>query len=115
MKTLSMAVGGSEMRCMANKEKRFVALCAAALVLASSIPYLAGYFLPFQFSRFNGNLLDDGDFNTYFAFMRQAAAGQWLFHNPLPRNLTNPYSSISSGLPSENGIISLPHYVMCSE
>ena len=66
---------------MANKEHRFVALFAAALVLATSIPYLAGHFLPFQFSQFNGYLLDDGDFNTYFAFMRQAA-GQWLFHNP---------------------------------
>jgi len=65
-----------------HKENRFVALFAAALVLATSIPYLAGHFLPFQSSRFNGNLLDDGDFNTYFAFMRQAAEGQWLFHNP---------------------------------
>jgi hypothetical protein len=64
------------------KEIRFVALFALALVLVTSIPYLVGHFLAFPLSEFNGNLVYDADFNAYFAFMRQSAAGQWLFHNP---------------------------------
>ncbi len=61
---------------------RFVALFALALVLVTSIPYLVGHFAAFPQSEFNGNLVYDADFNAYFAFMRQSAAGQWLFYNP---------------------------------
>jgi hypothetical protein len=75
--------GELEMRFIStNRETRFVVLFAAALVLVTSIPYLAGYFLPFQFSRFASNLVGEGDPNAYFAFMRQAAEDRWLFYNP---------------------------------
>ena len=67
---------------MSRRELVFVALFAAALVALTSVPYALGYLLPFPGSRFDGNIAFHHDFNTYFAFMRQAAAGQWLFHNP---------------------------------
>jgi hypothetical protein len=41
-----------------------------------------GFTLPFQHSRFNGNLAFDSDSNDYYAFMNQSKLGQWLFHNP---------------------------------
>jgi hypothetical protein len=65
------------------KERRFVASFALGLVLVTCVPYVLGHALHFPESRFNENLVFDDDLNTYFAFMRQAASGQWLFHNPM--------------------------------
>ncbi len=65
-----------------HQEFWFPALCAAALVLVTSIPYILGEVLPFPGSHFNHALTFDADFNAYFAFTRQSASGQWLFHNP---------------------------------
>jgi hypothetical protein len=66
-----------------SKEFRFVAFFALGLVLVTSVPYLLGHALVYPASRFNENLAFDVDVNTYFAFMRQAESGQWLFHNPM--------------------------------
>jgi hypothetical protein len=63
-------------------ESRFVAVFAGVLVIFTSIPYIAGIQLPFPDSRFDQVLSFDSDFNSYFAFMRQARDGQWLFHSP---------------------------------
>lgn len=60
----------------------FVAALALGLVLITGLPYLLAHALPFPRSRFNGNLVYDEDFNSYFAYMRQAARGQRLFHDP---------------------------------
>ncbi|MBD3412639.1 MAG: hypothetical protein GF397_05940 [Elusimicrobia bacterium] len=65
-----------------NDKNIFVGLFAAALVIITSIPYILGLVLPFPESRFNGILVFPTDHNFYFALMRQAQQGQWLFHNP---------------------------------
>ena len=59
-----------------------MAVFAAVLVIFTSLPYIAGIQLPFPDSRFDQVLSFDADFNSYFAFMRQARDGQWLFHSP---------------------------------
>jgi hypothetical protein len=61
---------------------RFVLIVATALSVFTSIPYLLAEVLPFQGSRFQGFLSFGPDFNAYYAFMRQAQEGSWLFHNP---------------------------------
>jgi len=63
-------------------ESRFVAVFAGVLVIFTSLPYIAGLQLPFPDSRFDQVLSFDADFHSYFAFMRQARDGQWLFHSP---------------------------------
>src|SRR5262249_8682905 len=65
-----------------RREFWFPALFAAALALLTSIPYILCEVLSFPGSRFNPALHFDADFNAYFPFMRQSAAGQWLFYNP---------------------------------
>lgn len=67
---------------MQTRESRFTAIFAAVLVIFTSLPYLAGTQLPFHDSRFDQVLSFDADFHSYFAFMRQARDGQWLFHSP---------------------------------
>jgi len=61
---------------------RWPALAGLALAAVTSVPYAAGWRAPLPDSRFNGALEFHHDFNTYFAFQRQAQSGDWLFHNP---------------------------------
>ncbi len=66
------------------RDTRFVALFALGLVLVTGVPYAVGHALDLdRESRFRGNLVLEGDMNAYFAFMRQAAEGDWLFRNTL--------------------------------
>ena len=61
---------------------RFLAVSATALALLTSIPYLVGHCLDDASSSFLDTLVFEQDFNSYCAFVRQSAAGAWLFHNP---------------------------------
>lgn len=65
-----------------GQELPFVLLFALGLILLTGIPYWLGSGMPDAHSHFNGNLVFDSDINAYFAFMKQAQAGQWLFYNP---------------------------------
>ena len=65
------------------REFGFVGSSALGLALVTSIPYALGHVISRSGSRFNGNLVFDADMNSYFAFVRQSAAGQWLFHNAM--------------------------------
>ncbi len=64
------------------KERRFVLWAALGIVLATAIPYLAGY------ARENANWVYTGfifgveDGNSYIAKMLSGAAGSWLFRTP---------------------------------
>ena len=66
-----------------SREFGFIVLAGLGLALATSIPYVLGHLLPFPDSRFNENLVFDIDMNAHFAYARQAAAGHWLFYNPM--------------------------------
>ena len=68
---------------IARKEFRFVLAVAFALCLATSVPYVLGYETASAGTTFTGVLAFNGDQNNYLAYARQAAAGQWLFHNPM--------------------------------
>jgi hypothetical protein len=61
---------------------RFLVVAVAALTLLTAIPYVAGYRLDDDSSEFLDTLVFEQDFNSYAAFVRQSAAGAWLFHNP---------------------------------
>jgi len=60
----------------------FLAVAVAALTLLTAIPYVAGPRLDDGSSAFLETLVFEQDFNSYCAFVRQSAAGAWLFHNP---------------------------------
>jgi hypothetical protein len=61
---------------------RLLGVAVAALTLLTAIPYVAGHRLDDGSSAFLETLVFEQDFNSYCAFLRQSAAGAWLFHNP---------------------------------
>jgi hypothetical protein len=63
-------------------EWRWVAIFAAALVLITSLPYLAGYALQGSAWRFSGFIFGVEDGNSYIAKMLAGASGEWLFKTP---------------------------------
>jgi hypothetical protein len=69
---------------------RFLAAAVAVLTLLTSLPYLAGHRLEDSASAFLDTLIFEHDFNAYCAFVRQSAAGAWLFHNPFTPELHRP-------------------------
>lgn len=67
---------------MTSKEWRWVALVTLALVVASTLPYLAAWAAVPEGQHFTGLLFNPQDGNSYVAKMRQGLEGSWLFHLP---------------------------------
>ncbi|MEP7286648.1 MAG: hypothetical protein ABI947_12875, partial [Chloroflexota bacterium] len=63
-----------------RREWRNVALFALAVMLLTSLPYLAGAAAQTPDRRFGWFLFGLFDGNSYLAKMRQGATGDWLFH-----------------------------------
>ncbi len=62
--------------------RRFALLCALVLGALTSVPYLLARLPRFEGSSPSVQLGFVHDMNAYLAFIRQAADGAWLFHNP---------------------------------
>ena len=67
---------------MISKEWRWVVLVTLALVVASTLPYLAAWVVTPQGQHFTGLLFNPQDGNSYIAKMRQGLEGSWLFRLP---------------------------------
>jgi hypothetical protein len=72
-----------EIGSVATFEYKFILLFALGLCGVSSIPYMVGRVAPFPGSVFTDILAYEADANNYLAYAHQAAAGAWLFHNPM--------------------------------
>ena len=64
---------------MKNKEWRWVALVALALMIVSSLPYLVAWAATPEGARFTGLLVNPLDGHSYIAKMRQGLDGSWRF------------------------------------
>ncbi len=62
-----------------RKEWGWAAAVAGLVVLASTIPYLAGYLAQTPQARFGGVLLDRMDYHSHLAKMWQGYRGQWRY------------------------------------
>jgi len=62
-----------------QREWVWVATVAGLLVVASTVPYLAGYLAQVPDLRFSGALLDRSDYHSHLAKMWQGYRGQWRY------------------------------------
>lgn len=67
---------------MTDSERRWLRIYALLLVVATTLPYLLGYFTAGEEWRFSGFLFAVEDGNSYIAKMRLGATGSWLFRSP---------------------------------
>ncbi len=67
---------------MEKQEKRWVIYFAAAVMLATSLPYLLGYAMQGSDWRFSGFVFGVEDGNSYIAKMLSGSNGAWLFKTP---------------------------------
>jgi len=74
---------GSTPKGFQASEFRFVLLIAVVLAVVTSSPYLLGHVTAPPGTQFTHVLINTYDQNNYLAYARQAASGQWLFHNPM--------------------------------
>lgn len=65
-----------------SKERRAILWLSAALVLATFLPYLAGYFRTGPDWVYTGFVFGVEDGNSYIAKMLSGSAGAWLFRTP---------------------------------
>jgi hypothetical protein len=65
-----------------RREWRWVVLAILALVVTSSVPYLAAWAATPQGAHFTGLIFNPQDGNSYIAKMRQGLAGSWSFRLP---------------------------------
>jgi hypothetical protein len=65
-----------------NKEWRWLAIVALALVLAGSLPYVIAWTTTAEGQHFTGLMFNPQDGNSYIAKMRQGLAGSWVFRLP---------------------------------
>jgi hypothetical protein len=66
---------------MTRRELVFPLVLAAMLAALGAVPCLYGHMASDNSLQFDHNPVFRGDFDQYFSFIRQAAEGQWLFHN----------------------------------
>jgi hypothetical protein len=65
-----------------RQEWIWVVAVSAVIVAAASLPYLAGYLAQTPELRFSGSIMDQVDYNTYLAKMRQGFGGEWQYRSP---------------------------------
>lgn len=64
-------------------ELKFLFFFTLALCVVTTVPYVVGRFMFFPGTIFTDVLVHSVDTGNYFAYARQAAAGRWLFFNPM--------------------------------
>jgi hypothetical protein len=67
---------------MTDKEKRWCWLVGAALIVLTTLPYLAGYQSQTPEMQFSGFVIGVEDGNSYIAKMLSGSSGAWLFRSP---------------------------------
>lgn len=67
---------------MTLSEKRWVRIFTTLILIATSIPYVLGYFLAGENWRFTGFIIGLEDGNSYIAKMLIGSTGEWLFRTP---------------------------------
>jgi hypothetical protein len=67
---------------VARDDRRWFVWVTVLLVVASLVPYLVGWALAPDGSRFTGLLFNPWDGNSYIAKIRQGYSGSWLFRLP---------------------------------
>jgi hypothetical protein len=70
---------GKAIAALTKRETRLVLVLAAAVLLVSSMPYLAGYASAPAGTEFGGFLIDLDDSYSYVSAMQQGAAGAWRY------------------------------------
>ncbi len=75
------------MATVTRREWVWVAVLAALVMAATTVPYAVGFASQTDEWRFGGFLINVEDSNAYLANMWQGAQGEWLFHDPYSSEL----------------------------
>ncbi len=87
------------MKAVTRAEWTWVAVVAVAIILFSTLPYLAGYLAQTDQQRFGHALLDRVDYHSYLARMGQGYRGEWRFQ-------------LLFSLPVQQGVYFQPFYIV---
>jgi hypothetical protein len=87
-------------RLSTKSERRWALVFAIVVMLATTVPYLLGYFAQDTDWRFTGFVLSVEDGNAFIGKMRSGTAGEWLFRTPY------------TALPQRGFLIFLPYILL---